>query len=42
MMSSKGCIYKFVRFKDLRSETPPLEFVPVMKEFAKVVTNDFI
>ncbi|XP_015167771.1 uncharacterized protein [Solanum tuberosum] len=39
-MIFKGCIYHVVRVKDLESETPPLESVPVVREFPKVCPND--
>ncbi|KAH0658259.1 hypothetical protein KY289_027007 [Solanum tuberosum] len=39
-MISKGCIYHLVRVKDVESETPPLESVPVGNEFLEVFPND--
>ena len=39
-MISKGCLYHIVRVKDLDSETPPIELVPVVMEFPKVFLND--
>ncbi|XP_049388796.1 uncharacterized protein LOC125853135 [Solanum stenotomum] len=30
------CIYHIVRVKDIESETPPLELVPIVREFSKV------
>jgi len=39
-MISKGCIYHIMRLKDLESETPPLESVPVVREFLEVFPND--
>ena len=35
-MISKGCLYHIVRVKDLNSEAPPLESIPVVKDFLKV------
>ncbi|KAH0727836.1 hypothetical protein KY290_003558 [Solanum tuberosum] len=40
-MISKGCIYHIVRVKDVESETPSLESVPVVSEFPKVFSDDF-
>ncbi|KAH0685720.1 hypothetical protein KY290_017248 [Solanum tuberosum] len=37
---SKGCLYHIVRVKDLESETPPLELVPVVKNFSEVFPDD--
>ena len=39
-MISKGCLYHIVRFKDLDKENPPIELVPVVKEFKEVFLND--
>ncbi|XP_010326483.1 uncharacterized protein [Solanum lycopersicum] len=35
-----GCIYHVVRVKDLESEVPPLESVPIVRDFPKVFPND--
>ena len=37
---SKGCLYHILRFKDLESETPPLESVPIVKDFGEVFPDD--
>ena len=39
-MISKGCIYHLVRVRDLDSENPTLESVPVVNEFSEVFLND--
>src|SRR5687767_8837761 len=39
-MISKGCIYHLVRVRDVKSEVPPLESVPVVNEFPDVFPND--
>ena len=39
-MISKGCRYHVVRVKDLESEVPPLESVPIVRDFPKVFPND--
>ena len=39
-MISKGCLYPIVRVKDLDSENPPIELVPVVREFLEVFLND--
>ena len=39
-MISKGCLYYIVRVQDLDSEIPPIELVPVVREFMKVFPND--
>ena len=39
-MISKGCMYHIVRVKDLDSENPPIELVPVIREFTEVFPND--
>ena len=41
-MISKGCLYHFVRVKDLESEVPPLESVPVSRDFPKVFPDDLL
>jgi len=38
---SKGCIYHIVRVKDVESETPPLESVPIVREFPEVFPDDW-
>ncbi|WMV25219.1 hypothetical protein MTR67_018604 [Solanum verrucosum] len=37
---SKGCLYHIVRVKDLESEIPSLESVPVVKDFLEVFPDD--
>ena len=37
---SKGCLYQIVRVKDLGSKDPPLELVPVVKNFSEVFPDD--
>ena len=37
---SKGCFYHIVRVRDLESEVPPVELVPVMREFLEVFPDD--
>ena len=39
-MISKGCLYHIVRVQDLDSKIPPIELVPVVKEFPEVFPND--
>ena len=39
-MISKWCLYHIVRFKDLESQNPPIEMVPLVREFPKVFPND--
>ncbi|WMV19427.1 hypothetical protein MTR67_012812 [Solanum verrucosum] len=39
-MISKRCIYHLVEVRDMDSETPTLESVPVINEFPKVFPND--
>ena len=39
---SKGCIYRFVRFKDTKSETPTLQSVNVVNDFSDVFSNDLL
>ncbi|KAH0784229.1 hypothetical protein KY290_003827 [Solanum tuberosum] len=36
----QGCLYHIVRVKDLESEIPPLESVPVVKDFLEVFPDD--
>lgn len=35
-MISEGCIYHILRVKDLGSGAPPLESVPIVKEFLEL------
>ncbi|XP_049414730.1 uncharacterized protein LOC125877491 [Solanum stenotomum] len=39
---SKRCIYHLVRVKDVESETPSLESVPVVNEFPEVFPDDLL
>ena len=39
-MISKGCLYHIVRVRDLDSEVPLIELVPIVREFPKVFPND--
>lgn len=39
-MIDKECLYHVLRVKDLQSEAPPLETVPVVKDFAEVIPDD--
>ena len=39
-MISKGCLYHIVRVKYVDSENPPIELVPVIREFTEVFPND--
>ena len=39
-MISKGCIYHILKVKDVESETPPLESVPIVREFPEVFPDD--
>ena len=39
-MIYKRCLYHIVRVKGLGSEAPPLESVPVVKDFSKVFPYD--
>ena len=34
-MISKRCLYHIVRFKDIGSDAPPLESVPIVKDFQR-------
>ena len=36
----KGCLYHIVRFKDLDSQNPHIELVPVVRKFPEVHPND--
>ncbi|KAH0650459.1 hypothetical protein KY284_030371 [Solanum tuberosum] len=40
MMISKGCMYHLVRVRDIDSETPTLESVPIVNEFPEVFPDD--
>ena len=37
---SKGCLYHIVRVKNLESKNPPIDLVPVLREFPYVFPND--
>ena len=39
-MISKGFLYHIVRVQDIKSEIPPNELVPVVREFPEVFRND--
>ena len=39
-MISKGCLYHILRVKKLESEAPPLDSVPVVKDFLEVFPDD--
>ena len=39
-MISKGCHYHILRVKDLGSKSPPLESVPIVKDFLEVFPDD--
>ena len=39
-MISKGCLHHIVRVRDLDSEIPLIESVPVVSEFPEVFPND--
>ena len=39
-MISKGCLYNTVKVKDLDSDVPPIELVPVVREFLEVFPNN--
>ena len=39
-MIFKSCLYHIVRVKDLDSEIPPIESVPLVREFPKFFPND--
>ena len=41
-MKAKGCLYHVVRVKDLESEVPPLESVPVVRDFLEVFPDDML
>ncbi|WMV54566.1 hypothetical protein MTR67_047951 [Solanum verrucosum] len=41
-MISKGCIYHLVRVRDIDSETPTLELVPIVNEFSEVFPDDLL
>ena len=41
-MISKGCIYHIVRVKDPGSEVPPIESVPIVRDFLEVFSNVFL
>ena len=37
---AKGCLYHIVIVMDLESEVPPIDSVPVVREFLEVFTDD--
>ena len=39
-MMSKGCLYHIVRVQNLESQIPPIESVPIVREFPEVFPND--
>ena len=39
-MISKGCLYHIIRVKDSDYENPPIELVPIVREFPEVIPND--
>ena len=39
-MILKWCLYHIVRIKDLESEIPPFESVPVVRDFPKLFPDD--
>ena len=39
-MISKGCQYHIVRVQDLDSKIPPIESIPIVREFSEVFPND--
>ena len=39
-MISEGCLYHIVIVQDLDSKIPPIESVPVVREFSEVFSND--
>lgn len=39
-MISKGCLYNILSVKDLESKTPPIESVPIAKDFLEVFPDD--
>ena len=39
-MISKGCLYHILRVKDLDSVVPPIELVPIVREFPEVFKDD--
>ena len=41
-MISNGCLYHIVRVKVLDSKIPPIESVPIVREFSEVVPNDLL
>ena len=36
----KGCYYHIVRVKDLESDIPPIQSVPIVKDFPEVFPDD--
>ena len=41
-MISKSCLYHIVRVKYLESDIPPLESIPVVKDFPEVFPDDLL
>ena len=41
-MISKGCLYHIMRFNYLDSEVPPINLVPVVREFPELFPNDLL
>ena len=41
-MIAKGCLYHIVRVRDLESEVPQIELVPVLRKFLDVFPEDLI
>lgn len=39
---AKGCLCHIVRFKDLEFETPPLESIPLVKDFLEVFLDELL
>ena len=39
---SKCCLYHIVRVQDLDSEIPPIDLVPIVREFLEVIPNDLL
>ena len=40
-MISKGCLYHIVRVTDLESDIPPIESIPVVKDFPEIFFDVF-
>lgn len=41
-MLSDWCLYHIVIVKDLDSKTPPIELIPVLREFLEIFPNDIL